>query len=658
MASIVIGTAGHVDHGKSTLVLALTGANPDRPGVDRVSVDRLKEEQRRGITIDLGFASTRIGDLDVAFVDVPGHERFVRNMLAGAAGFDAVLLVVAADESVMPQTREHLAICRLLGVERGVVAITKADRADADTLALVDIEIRELVAGTFLDGAPVVPVSGRTGAGLDDLRAALAALNPRASADLERAPARLAVDRAFSAKGFGTVVTGTLVSGAVAEGDELELLPAHERTRVRGLHVHGQSVTRAASPRRVALNLGHVSVNDVPRGVTVTTPDTVAVARRMDALIELLPGAPGLRHGARVRVHLGTSDIGARVAVSAVRADAAQAWRPAAVGEASVTVPPGAQAFVRLRLDEPVAATRGDRLVLRASSPQTTIGGGRVLDPEPPARGLRRAAAVARFVALQSTESAVAVMVAESGVRGFPLTTAVRRLGLSREAIDALTASLVASGRAMEVDARVFDSALVAAGEAAIVSALEAVPVATAEPGGLPREALRERAGRGADAAWFDVLLTRLRTRGTIDGVERIQLAGRAPAVDAALVAATRSVEEDFRTAGLTPPDLGTVAAARKLPSALVDHAVRTLVRDRRLVRLGDLHFHADALASLRADVLTLGAKARSAGQSPKLDVSSFKASHGLSRKFAIPLLEWLDRERVTRRVGEARILI
>jgi selenocysteine-specific elongation factor len=667
MASIVIGTAGHVDHGKSTLVRALTGTDPDRPGVDRVTadradrVDRLKEEQRRGITIDLGFASTRIGDLEVAFVDVPGHERFVRNMLAGAGAFDAVLLVVAADESVMPQTREHLAICRLLGVERGVVALTKADRVDEDTHALVELEIRELVAGTFLAAAPVVPVSAKSGAGLDALRSALAALSPRASADLERAPVRLSVDRAFSAKGFGTVVTGTLVAGAVGEGDELELLPAHQRTRVRGLHVHGQSVTRAVSPRRVALNLGHVSVDDVPRGVTVSAPETLAATRRLDAAIELLPSASGLRHGARVHVHLGTSDIGARVAVSAVQGSADEAWRPATVGEASVAVPSGGRAFVRLRLDQPVAATRGDRLVLRASSPQTTIGGGRILDPEPPARGLRRAAALARFLALESTETACAVMVAEAALRGFTLSAAVRRLGLGQDAVAALATRLVGSGHAVRVtpdDPRMFDARLVAAGESAILAALKAAPVAADGARGLTRDALRERAVRGADPAWLDYLLGRLRARAAIDGVERIDLAADKPAVDAKLVAVARVIDDHFRAAGLMPPDTAAVAATQKLPAPLVDRAVRSLVRDRRLVRLGDLYFHPEALASLRSDIVSRGVRARESGGTATLDVASFKTTHGLSRKFAIPLLEWLDRERVTRRVGDTRVVL
>ncbi|HEY6358321.1 MAG TPA: selenocysteine-specific translation elongation factor, partial [Vicinamibacterales bacterium] len=299
MVSLVVGTAGHIDHGKSALVRALTGVDPDRVGGDpetlrrsglqavkpsglRGGVDRLKEEQRRGITIDLGFAHTRVRDVEIAFVDVPGHERFVRNMLAGAGGFDAVLLVVAADESVKPQTREHAAICRLLGLERGVIALTKSDLVDADTQAVVAREVRAFVAGTFLERAPLVPVSARTGAGLEAIRAALAQLAAGTHAIHVRETARLAVDRAFSAKGFGTVVTGTLVSGAIGDGDEVEVLPARRRVRVRGVHVHNRAVARASAPRRVAVTLGHVALDEVRRGVTLATAETLAVTRRLD----------------------------------------------------------------------------------------------------------------------------------------------------------------------------------------------------------------------------------------------------------------------------------------------------------------------------------------------------------------------------------------
>ena len=287
--SVVIGTAGHIDHGKSALVKALTGTDPDR----------LKEEKDRGITIDLGFAHAEIGGLDMAFVDVPGHERFVKNMLAGVGGIDLVLLVIAADEFVMPQTREHFAICRLLQVRSGIIALTKADLVDADTLELARLDARELVAGSALADAPIVAVSAKTGAGLDTLRESLAA----AAAGLPEREAggapRLPIDRVFSMRGFGTVVTGTLASGTIRVDDELVVLPSARRVKVRGIQVHGAARPTASAGRRVAINLGGVDVDEVGRGDTLTVPDAFDVTRRFDAIVDLLPDAKPLRHGAR-----------------------------------------------------------------------------------------------------------------------------------------------------------------------------------------------------------------------------------------------------------------------------------------------------------------------------------------------------------------------
>nr|MBA3950047.1 selenocysteine-specific translation elongation factor [Acidobacteriota bacterium] len=301
-----MGTAGHIDHGKSALVRALTGTDPDR----------LQEEKARGITIDLGFAHYRQGDLNVAFVDVPGHERFVRNMLAGAGGFDAVLLVVAADESVMPQTREHLAICRLLGLTRGIVAITKADAADADTRAVTELDVRELIAGTFLEDSEIVAVSARTGEGLDALRAAIARLGAGGHARAASGPVRFPVDRAFTIKGFGTVVTGTLVSGTIEEGAEYALLPAGRTVRIRGLQSHGEAKAHVEAGNRLALNIGSIEVSEIQRGDTIAAPGAFTVTHRFDAIVENDSARP-IRNGARVRVYQGTSESTARLTIGA-----------------------------------------------------------------------------------------------------------------------------------------------------------------------------------------------------------------------------------------------------------------------------------------------------------------------------------------------------
>ncbi len=412
---LVVGTAGHIDHGKSTLVEALTGVDPDR----------LQEEKARGITIDLGFAPYRHGDTQLAFVDVPGHERFVRNMLAGASGIDCVLLVVAADESVMPQTREHFDICRLLGVGGGLVALTKSDLVDEETLELVRLETRELLAGSFLDGAPLVPVSARTGTGLDDVRRELAALADGVAGRRDGGVPRLPIDRAFSVKGFGTVVTGTQASGVIDGEGELTLLPAGRRVKVRGMQVHGEPRSRSRAGQRVAVNLAAVGVDDLQRGDTLTTADGLCAARRFDGRVTLLAGARPLKYGARVRFHQGTSEVMARLAIGAARSAGADGAGGAA--ERPPVFPgvlePGGSAFARLHLEQPVALTRGDRFVLRAYSPMITIGGGVVLDPAPPAGRLRSAAGFERLRRLDALDDAAAVltMVSEAAGAGVAL---------------------------------------------------------------------------------------------------------------------------------------------------------------------------------------------------------------------------------------------
>ena len=340
----VVGTAGHIDHGKSSLVRALTGIDPDR----------LKEEKARGITIELGFAHTTVGDTRVAFVDVPGHERFVRTMLAGVGGIDCVLLIVAADESVMPQTREHFDICCLLRIPRGIVVVTKSDLADEDTRILVHQDIGSLVEGSFLESAPVIDVSAATGAGLDVLREAIANQVTAVGSRPVDGAARLPIDRAFSMKGFGTVVTGTLVSGRIAVDDELVVEPGGRAVKVRGVQVHGKPSAGAVAGQRTAINLGGVDVGDVSRGETLLAPDTLSVTRRADADIDLLTTAKALKHGARVRVHNGTSEVLGRVSIAG-----------ASIGE----VAPGDSALVRVRLESPAVLTRGDRFIIRAYSP-------------------------------------------------------------------------------------------------------------------------------------------------------------------------------------------------------------------------------------------------------------------------------------------------
>jgi len=630
MRHVIIGTAGHIDHGKSALVLALTGTDPDR----------LQEEKVRGITIDLGFAHTVENGIALSFVDVPGHERFVRNMMAGVGGMDLVMLHVAADESVMPQTREHFEICRLLRVPAGLVVLTKADLADAATLDVVRLEVQELVAGSFLEGAPIVAVSARTGAGLEDLRRTLAALGAAAPERPSLGPPRLPIDRVFSMRGFGTVVTGSLMTGHLRVDDELVLLPAGRHVKARGLQVHGAKESEAVAGQRVAVNLAGVDAGEIARGETLTLPDAVTITRRVDLAIELLPSAPALRHGARVRFHHGTRELLGRVVVSAGSA-----------------ILPGTMGFARIRLEAPAVLMRGDRFILRAYSPLVTIGGGTVLDPLPPRRGVRTAAGQARFASLAERPDAfdaVAAMIEEAGLAGFPLAQLGARAGVRFEDQDALIARLEQSRRAARFSGLLVSSSRLAAVHAAVVAALAAYHAGHPLAEGMPREELRERLFAGAPVAVFEHALDALQQRGTIAARERVALATHQLVLSDEDARARDAIVRILDESGLTPPDHASLATRVAMPPHVVERMTALLVRQKVVIRLGDLLFHEAALNRLKAEI----ARLKRDGTTTAIDVAAFKNRYGVSRKYAIPLLEFLDRERVTRRVGDTRQIL
>ncbi len=647
MRHIVIGTAGHIDHGKSTLVQALTGIDPDR----------LKEEKARGITIDLGFAHCQIGETRVAFVDVPGHERFVRNMLAGATGIDAVLLVVSAEESVMPQTREHFAICRLLHVRAGLVALTKCDAAgaDADMIEIARSEVGELVAGSFLEGAPVVAVSAKTGDGLDALREAIVRVVAQAPSRATDGPMRLPIDRAFSMKGFGAVVTGTLVSGVLRVEDEVDLLPLGRRVRVRGLQVHGERVREATSGQRVAANLDDVDTSQITRGDLLATPGAFVQTTRCDVAFDLLADARPLAHGTRVRIHHGTREALGRVSISDVTS----------------VVAPGGRARARVRLEAPMVMTRGDRFVLRAYSPVVTIGGGVVIDPHPPRGGLRSVAGRARFDALdpgaghspldaEATDRAALVMLDERGREGLPLSTFVERLGLRASAVDAAARRLEQAGHAVRIggagaagELLVSRVVLERLGEA-LIDQVTRHHQALPDSEGVPREEARDRLGVAPRV--FEHVLQQLAQAGTLQGRDRLALTTHRATVPDADGAALAGVEAAVRTSGLKPPDVAELARTLAMPATTVERLVVLLVRQKRLVKIEGLIFHPDTLARLKDETRAL--KANAPTGRAVVDVASFKTRYDVSRKYAIPLLEYLDRERITRRVGDERVVL
>ncbi|MGC2182870.1 MAG: selenocysteine-specific translation elongation factor, partial [Terriglobales bacterium] len=432
MKSIIVGTAGHIDHGKTALVKALTG----------IDADRLEEEKRRGITIDIGFAHLELpaphGEkLRLGFVDVPGHERFVRNMLAGVGGIDLVLLVIAADESIMPQTREHFDICRLLAVRRGITVLTKADAVDAEMLDVVRLEVEEFLRGSFLDPAhsPIVVASSLTGAGLPELKQALAKVAAEVPAKDSKALARLPIDRVFTMKGFGTVVTGTLISGAIRKEDELEVFPIGKRVRVRGVQVHGEAAEKAMAGQRTALNLAGVTVEDLARGMTLAPPETLRASKRIDVSLSLLPSARPLKDRARVHLHAYTSETVAEAALYGEKA-----------------IKPGGSGYAQLRLAESALLLPGDRFILRQFSPVVTIGGGVVLDATPLARA--RKDVVLPFlkgVDGGQREAAVRTRIARRQHEGITLKELTAETGWAKDVLSNLLADSVQQKRVLRL---------------------------------------------------------------------------------------------------------------------------------------------------------------------------------------------------------------
>ena len=611
----VLGTAGHIDHGKTALVKALTG----------IDADRLEEEKRRGITIDLGFAHLQLTpSLRLGFVDVPGHERFVKNMLAGVGGIDLVLFVIAADESVKPQTREHFDICRLLGIPRGVVALTKSDLVEADLLGLVRLEVEELVAGSFLESAPVVPVSSVTGAGLEELRKELARVAAAAPERNASGHFRLPMDRAFTVKGFGAVATGTLISGSVAKEQEVELYPAGRRVRVRGVEVHGSQTGRAVAGQRTAVNLAGVDAAELARGDVLSEPGRFRAVKAIDCRLDLLPSAKPLKHRAPVHFHSGTAEIEAEVRLA---------------GQSSVA--PGSAAFVRILLRDPALLLPGDRFIIRMFSPVVTIGGGVVVD-----LGNAGKLSPPRLETLASADAAarLALLVRESRF-GMGTADLVARTGMleSEIAAAAARASLVVLGSHF-VDRSWFQSA-----RDRLVRTVREFHRANPLLPGIAREDLRARELPDAPLFLLDALLAEARELVAEGDVVRARTHKVALKEDEEQARA--SIERAFEQTGLATPALSEVLAQSGVEPARARSLLAILLRERRLVRVGDdLVFHQSAIGKLRALL--------AARRPARFNVSEFKEWTGISRKYAIPLLEFLDRERVTRREGDQRLIL
>ncbi len=636
--SVIIGTAGHIDHGKTALVKALTG----------IDADRLEEEKRRGITIDIGFAHLHLKtpngeDLRLGFVDVPGHERFVRNMLAGIGGIDLVLLVVAADEGIKPQTVEHFDICRLLSIRRGITVITKADTVDAETLDVVRMELEDFLRGSFLEHAPMVAVSALKGTGLDDLKRELAKASAEVSAKDSAALFRLPIDRVFTMKGFGTVVTGTLIAGTVKKEEELEVFPSGRRVRVRGAQVHGKAADQAIAGQRTALNLAGVDVEDLARGMTLAPPGLLHTTKRLDVSLSVLPSARLLKDRARVHLHAYTSETIAEVVLYGAK-----------------ELKPSESGFAQLRLAEPVQLLPGDRFILRQFSPVVTIGGGTVIDAAPPARRTKQSnqnIESLKLLAEGSREQILAARISRRGADGLRLIDALAETGWPPSLVASTATALVSPKVAPELRALRLNEFLISQVAAAQVSdallaALKKFHDSNPLVAGISKEQLREKL-RLRPEIFVGILDLLAKEKKLEIAGEQVRLPGRGVVMKDDEAEAKKKIEDAFSGAGLEVPYLKDVLAKLPIDKARAQKIVTLLLRDRVLIKVSDdLVFHRSTLDELRKRLLAFKSKSAS------IDVAGFKDLTGVTRKYAIPLLEYFDRERVTRRVGDKREIL
>lgn len=614
-AEIVIGTAGHIDHGKTALIRALTGTD----------TDRLAEEKRRGISIDLGFAHLSLANgRSISFIDVPGHERFIKNMLAGAGGIQAVVLVVAADESVKPQTREHFDICRLLGIAHGIVALTKCDIATADQIRMASEDVRALCAGSFLDHAPIVPVSAVTGAGLEDLKRELAGLAEGMPARNTGGSARLPIDRSFALKGFGTVVTGTLRSGTLQTGETVQLHPSTQKARIRGLHVHGKPVDRVAAGQRAAVNLAGAGHSEIRRGFVLTDNAGLQTTKRMDVLVNWIDTAETPDARRQFLLHIGTSEIPIKLKVLSSMADA--------------------KTLARLWLAEPVLALPEDRFVLRRPSPAQSVAGGVIVDAFPLAR-LNRARTVERLLSLAQADLTRRIeILAEESATGRRVPDLVRMTGEPSAHIQAVlsrSSSLVFDPASQRAVSKFW----IEQNRRRVAAWLAAFHAKNPTLAGAPISLARMELNAELAKLVFDHA-PGLRVQGDV-----VSLATHRTQVSSQETQALSKIEHAFRQAAFQPPSPSEVLQSAGLDPNRARGLLEGLIKTQKLVRVSEnMIFHAEVIAHVR--------KSLSLHRGRRFSVPEFKEWTQISRKYAIPLLEYLDHQHVTKRDGDARVVL
>ena len=633
MKHIILGTAGHVDHGKTSLVKALTG----------IDTDRLKEEKERGITIELGFASLTLPDgRQLGLVDVPGHERFIKHMVAGAGGIDLVVMVIAADEGVMPQTKEHLHICSLLGIKKGLVALTKIDLVEPSWLELVTDDVREYLQGTFLAAAPLVPVSAVNGAGLPELLQALAEVADQVEDDYDSGFFRLPVDRVFTMKGFGTVVTGTLLSGRVRVGEEVVILPSQISAKVRGLQVHNQPVEEAEAGQRTAVNLQGIEKTTILRGDVLAHPATLTPSRRLDVSLEYLSAAgKKLKNRTLVRLHVGASEIIARL----VLMDRDE-------------LSPGEKADAQLLLETAAVVMTGDRFVIRSYSPMTTIGGGVILDSQAvkQKRHLDQPGADFSILGTGQDQERTAVMLTRAGLTGITARQLAVRTGLQPAAIKNILAEMFAKKQAVMIDkeeTRALAFVLYKGIQEKIMAQTQAYHEKFPLKEGLQKEELKTILGRSVGAKLFHLAMQDLEKSGRlVVDKDHVRLAGYAVALPGELDELRGALARLYLEAALTPPTVKEVAARFADRKVATDDVLTVMLKEGLLIKISpELCFHSEIINKLRNDYKNL--LIREGKASP----ASFKDLTGLSRKFVIPLMEYFDMAKLTIRAGEFRLL-
>lgn len=632
MKHVIIGTAGHVDHGKTALIKALTGHD----------TDRLREEKERGISIELGFAPFDLpGGRRAGVVDVPGHERFIHHMLAGAGGMDLVLFVVAADEGVMPQTREHLDILNLLGVKKGIVVLTKKDLVDEEWLELVKEEVRETLKGTFLDGAPLLAVSSVTREGIPELLAAIDELTHVVEEKNPHTSFRLPIDRVFTITGFGTVVTGTLVAGTIRVGDKCEILPDGKECRVRQLQVHGSTVVAAYAGQRVAVNLSGVEVEEVSRGDVLAVPGSLPATTMVDCRLHLLPSAPRpLAHRTRIRFHVGTAEVMGR----AYLLDRQE-------------LEPGGSALVQFRLESPVAVRRGDRYVIRSYSPMVTIGGGQVIEEDPPRRR-RFQEAVIRELELKEKGTPAELVeqaIMEAGEAGSGSGELQRRLGLPPGELEGLLTRLKEEGKIVEFpleQPHYLHRAIYDGLQERVQATLGDFHRRYRLRWGMPKEELRSRDFPALTTRLFQEFLLALAREGVVDlEREKVKLASHTVKFTPEQEAIRERLEKLYLAEPFAPPS--PAEALEQVGNGDAREVYMALVDGGTLVRLAeDLTFHREAVARARE---ILASQLAAEGS---ITVSQFRDLLKTSRRYALPLLEYFDSQRLTRRVGDRRVLV